>query len=80
MSEQPFQAIEIGQLKMRLTAAQNAIRILTQDRDLLYDACQRLCRRLEVNELVNRPNTPGNEYDQPDYDFACAAIRKAKGA
>jgi len=46
----------------------------------LLAACKALCRRLESNELVNRPNTPGNEYDQPAYDAARAAIALAEGS
>jgi hypothetical protein len=46
--------------------------------DLLV-ACKELCRRLEANELVNRPSNPCNHYDQPTYDRARAAIAKATG-
>ncbi len=44
----------------------------------LLECCKDLCRRLEVNELVNRPDKPGNEYDQPAYDRAKAAIAAAE--
>lgn len=43
----------------------------------LLASCEELCRRLEVNELVNRPADPCNQYDQPAYDRARAAIAKA---
>lgn len=46
----------------------------------LLQSCKELCRRLESNELVNRPSDPCNEYDQPYYDRARAAIAKAEGA
>ncbi len=52
-------------------------RLIAAAPDLLA-ACEELCHRLEVNELVNRPHAPGNEYDQPAYDRAKAAIAKAK--
>jgi hypothetical protein len=45
----------------------------------LFEACRRLCHRLEVNELVNRPGNPCNHYDQPDYDFAKQAMAAALG-
>lgn len=34
-----------------------------------------VCLRLQVNELVNRPEDPCNQYDQPAYDAAMKAIR-----
>lgn len=45
----------------------------------LVDACEQLCNRLEVAELVNRPGNPCNHYDQPTYDRAKAIIARAKG-
>ncbi len=45
----------------------------------LLAACKKLCRQLESNEMVNRPDDPCNYISQPDYDFAVAAIRKAEG-
>ena len=46
---------------------------------VLLQACKELCRRLEVNELVNRPNDPCNHFDQPAYEQALAAIARAEG-
>jgi len=43
----------------------------------LLASLKELCRRLEVNELVNRPTDPCNHYDQPAYDRAQALIRRA---
>jgi len=45
----------------------------------LLASCKELGQRLESNELVNRPEKFGNEYDQPAYDRAQAAIAKAEG-
>lgn len=42
----------------------------------LVNACRELARRLEVAELVNRPDVSGNEYDQPAYDEAQAVMRR----
>jgi hypothetical protein len=53
-------------------------RLIAAAPDLLA-ACKALCRRLESNELVNRPDNPCNHYDQPAYDEALAAIAKAEG-
>jgi hypothetical protein len=53
-------------------------RLIAAAPDLL-EACKELCRRLEANELVNRPSNPCNHYDQPAYDRARAAIAKATG-
>lgn len=40
----------------------------------LVEALKGLCHRMEVDELVNRPENPGNQYDQPAYDAAVAAL------
>ena len=38
------------------------------------EACKGLMRRMEINELVNRPGNPCNHYDQPYYDAAKDAL------
>lgn len=61
-----------------LTAARNALPALLA----VAEACKGLMRRMEINELVNRPGNPCNHYDQPYYDAAkdaLVALEKEQG-